>query len=404
LVGVAIAAPVTMLLLSGTDELCALVWSPSSSNGLTTALAGAGIARVVGFVDSPFLAFLLCLFTAGAAVVVWLELAMREAAVYIVVLMLPLAFAALVWPARRMWAVRAVEMLFALILSKFAIVAVLGLGGAALDHFTAHGLGAMLAGMVLVLLAAFAPWAVLRLLPLAEVASSAAGSLGSHAKAAAGTASTPGRIEQVDTLLSGIASHVANVARTSNDGRHTSPDLTVPGGSSKNGAARAESAQHQWEDEALEAPAAQDDHEGGLAEEEVGSVSRADLAARATGANADSRAARAADTADPGGLGDAGIASGDAAAQERVPGAAPLWQAPDMSWRPLPLGLDDGWPPDPSWPPDGPTSDEAEDPREASGGASGRSSEESCPGTRPANRGAEQSDPLPPVPDREGPL
>ena len=36
----------------------------------------------------------------------------------------------------------------------------------------------MLTGLVLVLLAAFAPWALLRLLPLAELASSAAGHLG----------------------------------------------------------------------------------------------------------------------------------------------------------------------------------------------------------------------------------
>ena len=57
--------------------------------------------------------------------VLWLELLMREAAVYVIVLMLPLVFAALVWPARRVWAVRAVELLVALILSKFAIVAVL---------------------------------------------------------------------------------------------------------------------------------------------------------------------------------------------------------------------------------------------------------------------------------------
>ena len=55
----------------------------------------------------------------------------REAAVYVVVLMLPLAFAAFVWPARRIWAIRMVELLTALILSKFAVVAVLSLAGAA---------------------------------------------------------------------------------------------------------------------------------------------------------------------------------------------------------------------------------------------------------------------------------
>src|SRR5205085_10599327 len=33
---VAIAAPLTMLLLAATDELCSFVWTPSSSHGLTT--------------------------------------------------------------------------------------------------------------------------------------------------------------------------------------------------------------------------------------------------------------------------------------------------------------------------------------------------------------------------------
>src|SRR5205814_342664 len=40
------------------------------------------------------------------------------------------------------------------------------------------------------------------------------------------------------------------------------------------------------------------------------------------------------------------------AAEERIPGADPMWQAPDMSWRPLPLGLEDEWPPE-LWPPEG---------------------------------------------------
>ena len=52
----------------------------------------------------------------AAAFALWVELLLREAAVYVIVLMLPLAFAALVWPARRIWAVRAVELLVALIL------------------------------------------------------------------------------------------------------------------------------------------------------------------------------------------------------------------------------------------------------------------------------------------------
>ena len=109
---------------------------------------------------------------------------MRQAAVYVIVLMLPVVFASLVWPARRVWAIRATELLVALILSKFAIVAVLALGGAALSHGLGNGVAALLAGLVLVLLGAFAPWALLRLLPLHELASGAVGTLRAEARPA----------------------------------------------------------------------------------------------------------------------------------------------------------------------------------------------------------------------------
>src|SRR5205085_6913441 len=86
-------------------------------------------------------------------------------------------FAAMVWPARRVWATRAIEMLVALILSKFAIVAVLALGGAAIGHTLLPSITQMLAGATLILLAAFSPWALLRLLPLHELAAGAVGGL-----------------------------------------------------------------------------------------------------------------------------------------------------------------------------------------------------------------------------------
>lgn len=390
LVGVGIAAPITMLLLSGTDELCALVWSPSATNGLTSLLTAGGVARVVGFVDSPFLAFLLCFFTAGAGVLVWLELAMREAAVYIVVLLLPLAFAALVWPARRAWAIRALEMLFALILSKFAIVAVLGLGGAALNHRVGQGLGALLAGMVLVLLAAFAPWAVLRLVPLAEVASSAAGGLSSHLGAARRGVWATQETKDADDALAGIAGHVAHLARLSRDGEGSDgADLSSPDALARNGGAGAD----DWE-EALELTGADAGEEGDGDDEAAGGVDlahpdRADVPVQVAGADL------AAD------MGDADQAGADAeAAQERVPGADPLWQAPDMSWPPLTLGLDDGWPPQSPWPAQvaGPNDPGAAQPTDSDGGA------DSSETTLPAADGAEQPDPLPPAQDRGGPL
>jgi hypothetical protein len=179
MLGIAIAAPLTMLLLAASDQMSGFI-SSAAGNASAHFLAKAGV--VIGALDtaagSPFLALLVGLFMIGAAFALWIELLMREAAVYVIVLMLPLAFAAMVWPARRIWAVRAVELLVALILSKFAIVAVLSLGGAAISSGADAGsVSAVMTGAVLILLAAFSPWALLRLIPLAELASGAAGTL-----------------------------------------------------------------------------------------------------------------------------------------------------------------------------------------------------------------------------------
>jgi hypothetical protein len=176
LLAVSIAAPLVMLLLAASDEMSRIVSAAAGGDG-GHFLGRTGVTiGVLSVVDhSPFLLFLVALLTAAAAIALWIELLMREAAVYIVVLMLPLAFAAMVWPARRVWAVRTAELLVALILSKFVIVAVLALGAAALGH--SDGGGGMLIGLVLVTLAAFSPWALLRMLPLAELASGAVGHL-----------------------------------------------------------------------------------------------------------------------------------------------------------------------------------------------------------------------------------
>ncbi len=74
---------------------------------------------------------LIALLIAVAAFVLWMELLIRAAAVYVAVLFLPLALATLVWPAVAHWCRRLVETLAALILSKFVIVATLSLAAGA---------------------------------------------------------------------------------------------------------------------------------------------------------------------------------------------------------------------------------------------------------------------------------
>ncbi len=227
MLAVSVAAPVTMLLLAASDQLSAVV-SSAAGNASTRFLAKSGVVLAGLAVLSPFIALFAGLLVVAGATTLWIELLMREAAVYVIVLMLPLAFAAMVWPARRIWAIRAVELLVALILSKFAIVAVLSLGGVALGasgDAGAHGIRPAFAGVVLLIMGAFAPWALLRLLPLAEIAGSAAGSLRSEARAGA----APG-FEQAEAGAAAGRDWAASItARMRNDAAQAAPDLD-PGG------------------------------------------------------------------------------------------------------------------------------------------------------------------------------
>ncbi len=176
-IGVTIAAPLTTLLLSATDEMCSVVAGAAGhDDGTALARAAAAVAGLATATSSPMLGFFIGLLAVVATIGLWVELLIRAAAVDVIVLLLPLFFAAMVWPARRVWAVRSIETLIALILSKFAIVAVLTLGGAAFGA-ESSGLSSSLVGATLIILAVLSPWALLRLLPLHEVAAAAAGGL-----------------------------------------------------------------------------------------------------------------------------------------------------------------------------------------------------------------------------------
>jgi len=178
MIAIAIAAPLTMLLLAASDSLSNIIEQAAGGGGttfLTRVSLRLGTLAVIA--RSPFVAFLIGFFVAAGGLVLWLELLLREVAVYVIVLMLPLVFAAFVWPARR-WAIRAVELLVALILAKLAIVAVLALGAGALEHAAAGAsIVSLMAGVALVTLGAFAPWALVKLMPLGELAAAAAGPL-----------------------------------------------------------------------------------------------------------------------------------------------------------------------------------------------------------------------------------
>jgi hypothetical protein len=96
----------------------------------------------------------------------------RAAAIYVAVFFMPLALACYVWPATAAIARRTVELLAALILSKFVIVATLTLGVAAL-HGGPSADNAVV-GSAILLIAGFAPFCLLRLAPIVEAGATVA--------------------------------------------------------------------------------------------------------------------------------------------------------------------------------------------------------------------------------------
>jgi hypothetical protein len=113
-----------------------------------------------------FLAIVVLLVLMAGAVLIWMELLLRTGAIYVVVLFLPLAMTGLVWKATVQWTRRMLEILVALLLSKFVIVAVLTLAAGMMTSGT--GVGTVMEGATLLLLAACAPFALLRLVPVVE--------------------------------------------------------------------------------------------------------------------------------------------------------------------------------------------------------------------------------------------
>ncbi len=171
-----VAIQIVILSLSATDAMSDAVAGGTSAD-VSSLLSGVTSGLVESAADptiASFVLLLIALLIAVAAFVLWLELLIRAAAVYVAVLFLPLALATLVWPAVSHWCKRLVETLAALILSKFVIVATLSLAAGAVSSGTSgtgdHGSGfsSVLAGGALLLMATFVPFAILRMIPAVE--------------------------------------------------------------------------------------------------------------------------------------------------------------------------------------------------------------------------------------------
>jgi hypothetical protein len=156
---------------------------------------------------APFALFLSSIVISLLALLVWLELVMREATVYVGVAFLPLALVAMVWERSQHWIRRLAEWLVAIILAKFTIAVAFTLAASAIVEAPASGGGvsALLAGASVLLVAALTPWALLRMLPFAEAAAGRTLSRGGVREAATsapgvGTATAATRLLLIQNL------------------------------------------------------------------------------------------------------------------------------------------------------------------------------------------------------------
>jgi hypothetical protein len=170
ILGTFVALELTQLGLSLTDQLCKqVIPGEANTEGAVTTLLHAveGITVLNGPAGGGFVAVLAMLLVAFGAMMIWLELVVRTSAIYIAVLFLPVVLAGLVWPTTARWTKRLIEILVALILAKFVIVAVISLGTALIGD-RSDGLQVTVSGAAVLLMAGFAPFALLRMVPLVE--------------------------------------------------------------------------------------------------------------------------------------------------------------------------------------------------------------------------------------------
>jgi len=130
-----------------------------------------------------FLAPLVLLVGMLGMLMLWIVLFVREALIYLVVALAPLAWAASVWPALASVKRRTLELLAGLIVSKIAIAMALAVGLGALGGIGATGqpgagavdnglaeFSTLVTGIIVFGLAAFMPFLVIKLVPIVEAA------------------------------------------------------------------------------------------------------------------------------------------------------------------------------------------------------------------------------------------
>lgn len=230
--GILLTVSFTQVGIDLVDSMSDGIWQltrPKAVDAVDNLLITAGALS-----PGSFLTPLLLLIGMLAMLMLWIVLFVREALIYLVVALAPLAWATSVWPAIAGMRRRVLELLAGLVFSKLAIAMALSVGLGALggigetaapaDPATAAGsgfaeFGTMVVGVITFGLAAFMPFLVMKLIPIVEAA-----------VVAQGISSAPTRAAQTGLQYSyyfaGVNGRVAGTGRGVGGA-----DLAIAGGS-----------------------------------------------------------------------------------------------------------------------------------------------------------------------------
>jgi len=199
ILGIVATIGVVQVLLRATDELSHLVLDNTQAGTNAKALLEQLAAPAAFNAQASFVVFLLGLVAVVGAFLLWVEMLIRASLLYLLLALSPLAYAAFLWPAARQVLRRLAELVMALVLSKFVVAIALAVAASALTRGpSATGgvpsgeqkIGTLLVGVIMFLLASFAPFLILKLLPVVEAAVVAQGISRGPVRGAQSAAST----------------------------------------------------------------------------------------------------------------------------------------------------------------------------------------------------------------------
>ena len=189
--GTALTVTVAAALLAMVDEASAALLG---SEGEQLAAFSQSLTDTEQLSGAGLLGMLFSLIFIVGAVLVWIQLLIRAALIYVVIAFAPITWVTRAYPGTRTIARRGIEIAVALIVSKFVMVVAFRLGAEALAASEVPAgeadLSAMLVGAATMTLTAFMPWLIFKVIPVVETATSAAG----VDRSAAGTAVVAGTV------------------------------------------------------------------------------------------------------------------------------------------------------------------------------------------------------------------